>query len=183
MQTQGQIRILFAGPVGAGKTTAISTISEIPVVNTDTTASDETRLRKANTTVAMDYGLLTLGDGTRVHLVGAPGQRRFDYMWEILSTGAIGLVLLIDGASPDAARDLRQYLSAFPSFIRTEALVVGVTRTELGDRTVLDQCRRAVAECGFLSPVLEVDARDRTDMRTLLLALVALLDPLTRREQ
>ncbi|WP_245391541.1 GTP-binding protein [Thioflexithrix psekupsensis] len=76
-----EIKIVFTGSMGAGKTTAIAAISEIPVINTDVRATDPTTLqRKATTTVAMDYGELTLEDGQKLRLYGTPGQLRFEYM-------------------------------------------------------------------------------------------------------
>ncbi len=70
-------KIIFTGPVGAGKTTAISSLSDIPVLGTDEMASDMTVHRKQTTTVAMDYGLMKLDAGERIHLYGTPGQERF----------------------------------------------------------------------------------------------------------
>ena len=73
-------KIVFSGPVGAGKTTAITSLSDIPPVTTDESASDMTQKRKANTTVAMDYGLMKLDGGERLHLYGTPGQERFELL-------------------------------------------------------------------------------------------------------
>ena len=87
-------KIIFTGPVGVGKTTAIAAISDEPPIQTDARASDMTLARKANTTVAMDYGVIRLDESTKVHLYGTPGQERFDFMWEILSQGSIGLILI-----------------------------------------------------------------------------------------
>ncbi|RKZ90665.1 MAG: GTP-binding protein, partial [Gammaproteobacteria bacterium] len=84
-------KIIFTGPVGAGKTTAITSISDVPPVGTDASASDMTKKRKGSTTVAMDYGILKLDGGEQIHLYGTPGQERFDFMWEILTTGGLGL--------------------------------------------------------------------------------------------
>lgn len=80
-------KIIFTGPVGAGKTTAITSISDVPTLRTDEIASDMTKNRKSETTVAMDYGILNLGNGERVHLYGTPGQERFNFMWDILTEG------------------------------------------------------------------------------------------------
>ena len=66
-------KIIFTGPVGSGKTTAIGAISDIPPVGTDVSCSDESALIKDTTTVAMDYSYISLDDGTRVHLYGTPG--------------------------------------------------------------------------------------------------------------
>ena len=77
-------KIIFTGPVGAGKTTAISSISDMPPLTTDEAASDMTRNRKSGTTVAMDYGVMNLQASERIHLYGTPGQERFD--WSCWST-------------------------------------------------------------------------------------------------
>ena len=87
-------KIIFAGPVGSGKTTSISSVSDILVVGTEAKATDEVAQRKDNTTVAMDYGVLNLENGSKVHLYGTPGQDRFNFMWEILSENAMGFVIL-----------------------------------------------------------------------------------------
>ena len=99
-------KILFAGPVGAGKTTAIAAISDIAPIRTDAKASDMTLHRKAHTTVALDYGMLRLDADTKVHLYGTPGQERFDFMWEIVSRGGIGLILLLDHSRANPMQDL-----------------------------------------------------------------------------
>ena len=76
-------KIIFTGPVGVGKTTAIAALSDDPPVQTDASASDMTQDRKGHTTVAMDYGVIRLDEHTKVHLYGTPGQERFDFMWII----------------------------------------------------------------------------------------------------
>jgi DNA polymerase III delta prime subunit len=77
------LKLLFAGPTGAGKTTAIAAISDFPPVSTDVAATDEVASMKEATTVAMDYGEITLAEGQKVFLYGTPGQQRFDFMWKI----------------------------------------------------------------------------------------------------
>ncbi len=177
-------KIIFAGPVGSGKTTAISSVSDIMVVGTEAKASDEVAQRKNNTTVAMDYGILNLDGGTKVHLYGTPGQDRFNFMWEILSENAMGFVILIDSARPDPLEDLDHYLTAFSKSINKSngMAVIGLTRTELNPQTdLLDQCYARIARFKLNIPVFEVDARERNDVKQMLLALLALLDPSTTR--
>jgi len=89
-------KIIFTGPVGAGKTTAIASVSDVPPVCTDSAASDHVKLSKSTTTVSMDYGMVYLDDKTKIHLYSTPGQERFSFMWDILTQGGIGLVLLLD---------------------------------------------------------------------------------------
>ena len=120
-------KIIFSGTVGAGKSTAINALSDIPPVSTEALASDDTAKLKKTTTVAMDYGVLNLPDGEKVMLYGTPGQERFSFMWDILSEGGIGLVLLINNANTDPLSDLKGYLGAFKDFIAGTAVTVGVT--------------------------------------------------------
>jgi signal recognition particle receptor subunit beta len=177
-------KILFAGPVGAGKTTSISSVSDIMVVGTEAKASDEVQQRKANTTVAMDYGVLNLDGGMKVHLYGTPGQDRFDFMWEILSEGAMGFVILIDSVRPDPLADLETYLKSFGKNITKsgDAVVVGVTRTEINQQSdLMDRLRAKLTDLKLNVPVFEVDGRKREDVKQLLLALLALIDPTTKR--
>lgn len=169
-------KIIFTGPVGAGKTTAITAISDTPPVSTDEAASDMTRSRKAGTTVAMDYGVLQLEGGERIHLYGTPGQERFDFMWEILTAGGLGLVLLIDNSRADPFRDLHFFLDAFRGFIAEQGVVIGITRTDLGGPG-LDAYHHELAGRDLNPAVFEVDARERDDMRLLVKALLYSLDP------
>lgn len=172
-------KIIFAGPVGAGKTTAIASISDIPVVSTERSATDAVAERKAKTTVAMDYGLIRLEDGIRVHLYGAPGQQRFNFMWDILTEGGIGLIIMLDYKRDTLIEDLDLFLTAFQKFIRRVkgAVAIGVTRSDLVAEADIEPLRRHVTERGLNIPIFEVDARDPEDVRHLLLALLSSLHP------
>jgi len=174
-------KIIFTGPVGAGKTTAISSISDIPVVNTEANATDEVQLRKSNTTVAMDYGVLNLDDGVKFHLYGTPGQERFSFMWDILTIGGLGLVLMIDNAREDPLADLEFFLTAFKPFIEKNAVVIGVARMDVNSRPGLYTFHKKLHEMNMKVPIFEVDARNRKDIKFLLLSLLATLDPGLKR--
>ncbi|GAA5525484.1 hypothetical protein Maes01_02054 [Microbulbifer aestuariivivens] len=176
-----EYKIIFAGPVGAGKSTAISTISDVEVVSTESRASDDVSLRKETTTVAMDYGRLALGNGQAIHLYGTPGQERFSFMWEVLTIGGLGLVLLIDNAADDPLADMEFYLGAFAKFIRENAVAVGVTRMDLQTQPNLKQYNDKLMQLGIRAPVFEVDARRRDDISALLQALLVMLDPSIKR--
>jgi hypothetical protein len=174
-------KIIFTGPVGAGKTTAINAISDIPTVGTEARATDETANLKHNTTVAMDYGVLSLGDGRKVHLYGTPGQERFNFMWDILTEKGIGLVLLLDNRRDDPLEDLRFYLESFRDFISDRAVVIGVTGMDLKNRPGLHSYHNRLAALGMKPPLFEADPRQRGDVKMMLLALLAMLDPGLRR--
>jgi signal recognition particle receptor subunit beta len=174
-------KIIFTGPVGAGKTTAIASLSDIPVVATEAKATDAVQQRKNNTTVAMDYGILNLDGGAKVHLYGTPGQERFSFMWDILTVGGLGLVLLIDNGREDPLADLEFYLDAFKRFIDKNGVVIGVTRMDVKPRPGLYSYHTKLKELGVKAPVFEVDARDRDDIKLMMISLLSLLDPGLRR--
>lgn len=169
-------KILFTGPVGAGKTTAISTISDVEPFRTEQYATDETKERKELTTVAMDYGMMRLSCGEHIHLYGTPGQSRFDFMWEILTEGGIGVVILIDNCRPNPLEDYAFFVNAFRSFIQDTAAVVGVTRSEYPNRPGIEDYWRVTNELDLNIPIFEVDARDRRDVTCLIQALLYSLD-------
>jgi len=170
-------KIIFTGPVGAGKTTAIASISDIEPFQTEELASDDTKKLKANTTVAMDYGMMKLEDGERVHLYGTPGQERFDFMWEILTEGGIGLILLLNNANPDPVKDLEFYLDAFEAFIRDTGIAIGITRMQESPRPGLDDYARVLEQHNLSCPLFEVDARNSEDVIMLTSSLFYSIDP------
>ena len=176
-------RILFLGPVGAGKTQAIKTISDIEVVSTEEQATDETALLKENTTVAMDMGLMRIGDSDKVILYGAPGQERFDFMWEILLDQAQGIVILVNHADAKPLDALHGYVSALRRLTvgAPPPFVVCVTHTDEGSHSTLDEYRdylhtQAAELGGTRIPVMRTDARNIRDVRNSLIALTALLE-------
>lgn len=170
-------KIIFTGPVGAGKTTAISSISEIDPITTDEAATDMTRERKPSTTVAMDYGRITLGEREKVHLYGTPGQERFGFMWEILTKGGIGLILLLDNTRPTPFKDMKFYVDSFRQFIDETRLVIGVTQMDVKQSPTIDEYALALGRLELDAPVFEVDARRKEDVSALVQALLLSLDP------
>lgn len=170
-------KIIFAGPVGSGKTTAIAAISDIEPLTTDEVASDMTNSRKPATTVAMDYGMIRLGEREKVHLYGTPGQERFDFMWDILTKGGIGLVLLLDNTRPTPFQDMKFYINAFRQFIDETRVVVGVTQMDVKAAPTLDEYIARLHELNVLAPVFEIDSRRRDDVSMLIQALLLSHDP------
>jgi len=171
------LKIIFAGSVGAGKSTSIQAVSDIAVISTEEMVSDELSLRKELTTVAMDYGQVNLDDGTKIHLYGAPGQHRFDFMWEILAQGALGVIVLIDDTSAAPLEEVEKYLRVFKKQIENKTLVVGITRTDLNPRHDFEAYRHLIAEYDRTMPLFTVDARDQKQIKTLARTLLYRIDP------
>ena len=168
-------KIIIAGPVGAGKTQAIKVLSDKGVVTTEEIASDDVKNKKHTTTVAMDYGVMKLDSGEQVRLYGTPGQRRFDFMWEILSENSLGLVLLLNATEPDPVADLHYYLDSFMPLIKSSAMVVGITHAEDMPWDLHEKLSEALIERGIVANVTEVDARDRAQMQRLVRSLVYMI--------
>ena len=160
-------KILFTGTVGAGKTTAIASVSEVPPVVTDVVNSDR-GVDKPLTTVGLDFGLLTLDNGDRLRLFGTPGQARFDFLWKILVRNAIGVVVLTDNSRPDPLADLAMYLDGFAEELHSVPFVIGVGRLCTHPAPGLDQYAGVLAGRGLAFPVIEVDVRRREDVVLLL---------------
>ncbi len=170
-------KIIFTGPVGAGKTTAIESMSDIPIVSTNEGASDMTKSRKSHTTVAMDYGQIKIGDKEKIHLYGTPGQERFSFMWDILTKGALGLILLLDNSRDNPQQDLKFYTQSFKEFINNGELVIGITRIDDVTAPSIYEYREWLDEMAIHAPVFSVDARERQDVSSLVQALLFSLDP------
>ena len=170
-------KIIFTGPVGVGKTTAIAALSDDPPIKTDARASDMTTSMKSHTTVAMDYGVIHLDEKTKVHLYGTPGQERFDFMWDILSQGSMGLVLLLDNTRSNPLKDLQFFLDAFRELLKKAPLVVGVTKMDIRSLPSVDVYQKYLAQNNFNVPVFEIDARRKDDVRQLVTAMLFSIDP------
>jgi small GTP-binding protein len=105
-------KLVVTGPFNAGKTALIRAVSEVRGVNTDVD-TDQDRHVKPQTTVAMDFGKVTLPDGLTLHLVGTPGQRRFGFMWEVLILECHGILMLVDSSDPASFSEAGEMLDFF----------------------------------------------------------------------
>ncbi|MEA5532823.1 GTP-binding protein [Crocosphaera sp. XPORK-15E] len=123
------MRLVVTGPVGAGKSTFIRSVSEITPVDTDRIATDETQLIKQKTTVAFDFGRLQFSPQMALHLYGTPGQSRFDFMWDILICKAHAYMILVAAHRPSEFRYARRIIN----FMNQRAkipMIIGLTHTD-----------------------------------------------------
>jgi uncharacterized protein len=176
MSAPREIKIIITGTMGAGKTTAIAAVSDTPPVKTEAANSDLAQHSKTHTTVALDYGEVALAGGDKLRLYGTPGQSRFNFMWQILGRGALGVVILVDMTRPDPAKDLSDYARDFLPVIHASSGVVGVGRWDPNDHERFAALEQALSHLGLTLPIFAVDVRERDDVLLLLEALFSQIE-------
>jgi uncharacterized protein len=117
------LKMVVTGPFNSGKTEFIRSVSEIDVVSTEKKISSTNERVKRTTTVAMDFGRITIDQDLVLYLFGTPGQKRFDFMWEILSEGMLGFVVMVDSTRPETFRESRSILETFRAYAPTPYVV------------------------------------------------------------
>ncbi|MEN6481600.1 MAG: ATP/GTP-binding protein [Anaerolineaceae bacterium] len=167
MQT---VKIVVTGPFSSGKTEFIRSVSEIDVVSTERKISSEIEKIKESTTVAMDFGRITVDDDLILYLFGTPGQKRFDFMWEILSEGMLGFIVMVDSTRPETFREARSILETFRAYAPTP-YVVAANKQDRDDAWDLEDMRVALrldSKVKFLPCV----ATDKPTVKNVLLELL-----------
>ncbi|WP_327095294.1 ATP/GTP-binding protein [Nocardia vinacea] len=166
-------KIVIAGEMGVGKTTLVGAVSDIVPLKTEALMTDlsseidDTSAvpDKTTTTVAMDFGRITLSDDLVLYLFGTPGQHRFWFMWDDLSLGAIGAILLVDTRRVDESFAAVDYFEELGL-----PFLVAVNEFEGAPKFPEEAIRDALSLSADV-PVMMIDARDRESAKTALIAL------------
>jgi uncharacterized protein len=171
--TARPLKIVITGPFSAGKTTLIQTISEVAIVGTERDVTDGSKQVKNRTTVAMDFGRITFGAELSLFLFGTPGQRRFEVMWEILSEGMIGFILLVNAADERSFVEGSHILETFRRYADVP-YVVGITHLDESSMQA-EEAVSVVRQRLELPDGVEVvvcDVREREDVKGLMLEIL-----------
>ncbi len=171
-----EYKIIFAGSMGAGKTTAVQTLSDVGVITSDVANSDLNAHSKLLTTVGIDYGQIVLPPDNKVGLYGTPGQERFEIVWRIVTNGALGVIILIDCTSAKAPEELRYYTQYFHKH-QLKHIVIGITHNDMPESKLnRELALKILAEEHFNYPVFEIDARLRDNLLLLVETLIASIE-------
>lgn len=155
-----QYKIVFAGTMGAGKTEAIRSLSDIPVLLTEAFNTDQESHSKMETTVGIDYGEVTLEDGVKIGLYGTPGQSRFDFIWPVICQGAIGAIILIDHNCDAPLQELETFLETFQNY--TDNFAIGITHVDVNsNRHSLSIYKEWLIGQDLFCPLFFIDARKK----------------------
>ncbi|EAU54097.1 GTP-binding protein [Mariprofundus ferrooxydans] len=163
------VKLVITGPVNAGKTTMVQNLSDSQIAATDVAATDQVSQLKAMTTVGLDFGILKIDDSLEMHLFGTPGQARFNFMWKILSKGAIGAIFLVDSTSDESMLEMKKMFEYFSENVDLP-VVVGATKQDLPGAKSPDEIA-ALLELGD-TMVIPVDARVKEGSKMLALTLL-----------
>ncbi|WP_318391953.1 hypothetical protein [Enterobacter sp.] len=174
-----EIKILFAGPTGAGKTTAISTVSEISVVSTevfrsslDTESLNSHSDPKNTVTIGIDYGEFSINAHTRVRLYGVPGQVRFEFLWDLIYQGSSGTAILFDISSNAYTSEIDFFINRFRKVLLEDRCVIGISKFAEIYLDRVDELKDLLSELKINVPVVAVDVRNKEDMLQLIEMLV-----------
>jgi small GTP-binding protein len=168
MQT---VKMVVTGPFSAGKTQFIRSVSEIEVVSTERKLTNVAeRSVKETTTIAMDFGRITVDDDLVLYLFGTPGQKRFDFMWEILSEGMLGFIVMVDSARPETFREARSILETFRAYAPTP-YVVAANKQDIADAWDLEDMRHAL-RLDAKTKLLPCVGTDKKQVKAVLLELL-----------
>jgi small GTP-binding protein len=167
MQT---VKMVVTGPFNSGKTEFIRSVSEIDVVSTERKITSEAERVKETTTVAMDFGRITVDEDLVLYLFGTPGQKRFDFMWEILSEGMLGFIVTVDSTRPETFREAKGILQTFRAYAPTP-YVVAANKQDMEAAWTVEDLRIALK----LDPAVKMlpcIANDRESVKKVLLELL-----------
>lgn len=164
------VKVVITGPFNAGKTTFIKSVSEITVLSTERQVSDASGEGTGETTVAMDFGRITVSDDVVLYLFGTPGQARFSFMWETLSEGMLGFVLLVDAMEQQSLSDAREMIEFFTQ-MSDVPFVVAANKVDADDLDTLNRVRTQLNLAANI-PLFAVDARQKDGVKAVLLGLL-----------
>jgi small GTP-binding protein len=172
------VKVVITGAYAAGKTNFIRSISDIDPVTTEyeVTGAEERALKK-ETTVALDFGKIAVSDEVVLFLFGTPGQERFDFMWDVLTEGCMGYIVMVDSCRPAHLLETQRLMAHFAA-ITPAPFVVAANKQDDPAALPLSYIRKRL-QLPLEIPVLPCIATDRESVKSILMALIMHIDQST----
>ena len=164
-----QLKILVTGAFNAGKTEFIRAISEIDPVSTEKRLTSYKNDEKQETTVAMDFGRITIDEDLVLYLFGTPGQERFDFMWDLLSEGILGYIVMVDSSDAESFAQARKILEFFEPV--DVPFVVAANKQDIKGALNLSEIKRRLTLTDSVQ-VLSCVASEKESVKKVLLSLL-----------
>jgi uncharacterized protein len=165
-----RLKVVITGPFNSGKTQFIKSVSEIDVVSTEKKVTlPEHAAIKGETTVAMDFGRITMGD-QKIYLFGTPGQQQFDFMWEVLTENMLGFIVVVDSTDRKRFKEAREIIRFFKDILE-EPFVVAANKRDLDGALPIDELRKELG-LNDSSMIVGCSAVDKKSAITVLDALM-----------
>ncbi|AEA34001.1 GTP-binding protein [Hippea maritima] len=169
-------KIIITGSFNAGKTEFIRQISEIDPITTDKPVTEkELKEIKAFTTVAMDFGRLTIDSDLVIHLYATPGQERFDFIYPLLVKNALALIILGDITDKKSLKAVPHYYKKFITLKRIPT-VVALTKNDLENKVPEEKIKQILSELPDDIPIIRINATDKEDVKKAVLFALEQLD-------
>lgn len=175
LDSEKTIKLLFLGPLGSGKTTAIRAISDTSPVSSEVPLMDATSSEKTSTTVAFDYSTIQLNPDETLHVYGLPGQDYLDFIGEIVGPGALGAILLLDASSQTLEQDCRSAVEQLTRIDANLRFVIGISKTDITPTFSMETMYASARRMSLFVPIFCVDPRDPAQVRQLVRTLLYVL--------
>jgi small GTP-binding protein len=164
------LKLVISGDVGSGKTTFIKAISDIEPITTDEVVTEEKISQiKSQTTVALDFGMMKIDADLMLHIYATPGQKRFDFMWDILMKNAVGVVFLADASRVDSILATNEIINYFKQKFSIFPYIICVTKLDLPNSLSFDASVELLQTDACILPI---NANNTADVRDAVIALV-----------
>lgn len=175
---RNDVKILFIGRTGVGKTSAINAVSQSKVIATDVAMTAGYSEQKTTTTVGLDYGEFTVEDFDQNYLMrlyGVPGQERFGYSWEILQKGCSGIILLLDATHKSMIDDIIYYTRVLRKQPFETPMIIAIMKHDLLEPLQKNKLQVLIGQTGSNFPMQWIDARDSKMIANVLNSLLRII--------
>lgn len=166
------LKLLISGDVGSGKTTFVKAISDIEPITTDELVTEaDVKKIKEYTTVAMDFGMMRVDDDLLLHIYATPGQKRFEFMWDVLMENTFGVIFLADASRPESVIETDKIITRFLEKFSDFPYIVCATKLDVPNSLPLSSVAELIKHN---VPLLPINANNASEVRDAVIMLISM---------